>query len=82
MINTMSPTDYAVCISAVAVAAACLPLLFVETKRVGKITFWRLGRLGGSIHIARKHPPIKSRRGKQQLNGKLLPCHFTNGVAR
>lgn len=81
MINTMTPTDYAVVLAALSVAAACLPLLFVETKRVGSITFWRLGRLGGSIHIARKHPRVKSRRGEQQLNGKLLSCHFRNGVA-
>lgn len=35
------------------VFAAGVAVLFVETKRVGGLLFWRLGRLGGSFYIAR-----------------------------
>jgi hypothetical protein len=76
MINTMTPSDYVVCVTALSFAAMTTTLLFVQTRRVGSIVFWRLGRLGGSIHIAAKYPRVKSKRGRQQLNGKLLPSHL------
>lgn len=36
------------------VLAAGLVLIFAETKRVGGLLFWRIGRLGGSIYVARQ----------------------------
>ena len=34
--------------------AAGLIGYFTETRRVGGIRFWRLGRLGGSFYVAKK----------------------------
>lgn len=31
-------------------------------KRVGGLTFWRIGRFGGSFYVARKPAPVYGRR--------------------
>jgi hypothetical protein len=33
----------------------------------GGMWFWRVGKLGGTFYVARKHPKVKSTRGKAML---------------
>jgi hypothetical protein len=35
------------------IALAGLALTYVPTRRVGGLVFWRIGRLGGSVYVAR-----------------------------
>jgi hypothetical protein len=37
------------------VASLTGSLLLVPTRRIGGLTFWRIGRLGGSIYLARRN---------------------------